>query len=189
MKKQFILVLGTTGSGKSTQMRLLRERLADCVYALSITTRPMRSHEEEGENYFFVTEAEFQQYQREGKLLESAHNNGVAWYGMLKGPIEKALSEGKTIVRECSVEGLRTIMESPFAKHVYSIFLMPPSIEHIKKVLVERDNLSEEEVEERLAIARNEIAASELCDKKILSEEGLMEKVYTQLSKAILEVM
>lgn len=189
MKKQFILILGTTGSGKSTQMKLLKERHPEFTYALSITTRPMRPHEMEGENYFFVSEEEFDQYKREGKLLESALNHGKGWYGMLKSPIEKAISEGKTVIRECSIEGLRTIMDSNLAKHVYSIFLMPPSIEHIKKRILERDPMSEDELEARLMSSRNEIASSELCDKKILSEEGQIEKVFKQLSKAILEVV
>ncbi len=185
MKKQLILVLGTTGSGKGTQIAKLKEKHPEYMYALSVTSRPMRPGEVDGENYFFISQEEFEEYIKEGRLLEYDQSHGKHYYGILKSPVEKAIEEGKVVVREISMDGLNAIMDSPLAKYVYSIFFMPPSIEHIKKRILERAPISKEELERRLKTARVEIAASESCDKKILSEEGEIEKIYAQFEKAV----
>jgi len=187
MKKQLILILGTTGTGKGTQIALLKERHPEFQYALSVTSRPIRPGEEEGENYFFVSKEEFESYIREGMLLEYDQSHGKHYYGILKKPLEDAIEDGKVVIREISMRGFKELMDTPLAKHIYSIFLMPPSIEHVKKRILARAPMADEEVERRLASARNEIAASELCDKKILSEEGQIEKIYGQLEKSILQ--
>lgn len=187
MSKQFILLLGVSGSGKGTVMRRLKREHPEFVYPLSLTTRPMREGEQDGVQYHFTDEATFMRYAEEGKLLEWAKIHHQQYSGILKDPVEQALKDGKTVVREVDVQGLRSILDSTLGPKVKSIFLLPPSEALLIQRIQRRSKLSDSEISRRLASAKEEIrAAQQLCDVLILSEENKEDVIYHEVEDAIL---
>lgn len=92
-----VVVSGPSGSGKGTLCNMLREALPDLSYSISLTTRPPRGDEQNGVEYFFVTEEEFKKRIEAGEFLEWAEVYGY-YYGTLLFTVEKLLSEGRNVL-------------------------------------------------------------------------------------------
>lgn len=184
--RRLIFILGVTGSGKGTMIGMLRERHPEFLYPLSLTTRPMRHGEVEGQVYHFTTEEDFKRAIDAGELLEWAHIHQQQYSGILKAPVVEALKAGRTVVREIEIQGLHTIMQSDLAPHVFSVFLLPPSLDLIRERILKRSALAEDEVQRRLQTAIGEMEQAPECDLQIVAEEGQQEKIYAQLEAAIL---
>lgn len=185
MKKRFIVIVGTSGSGKTTIINLLKERHPDFFFPSAFTTREKRPGEIPGTTYDFISRAEFEAHIENGELLEWAINHSKEYYGMLRKPVEEALNAGKTIVREMSIAGLEDTLKTDLADQVYSIFLTPPSLELMKQRIMKRSHLADEEIERRMESSKKEIEESHICDITILAEENEIEKIYEQVDDAI----
>lgn len=184
--RRLILILGVSGSGKGTMIGMLRERHPEFVYPLSLTTRPMREGEQDGQVYHFTSKEDFERAIAAGELLEYALVHQQQYSGLLKGPVMEALQAGKTVVREIDIQGLESIKATELAAQVLSIFLLPPSLDLIKDRILKRSALTEEEVQRRLHTAIGEVEHANLCDVQILAEENQQEKIYAQMEAAIL---
>lgn len=187
MHGKLILLLGPSGVGKGTVRALLKERHPEFVFPPSVTTRVPRPGEVDGDNYFFISHEEFQEKLQKHEFLEWASPHGLEYYGTLIDPIRKALEAGKTVIREIDLKGLRTVLGTSLRPNVYSIFLTPPSLEDLQRRIEGRSALSSLEMKKRLLRAEQEIAESDICDKKILAEEGEIDKIYRQVEEAIAE--
>ena len=182
----FVLLLGPSGVGKGTTLSLLKARHREFFFPLSCTTRPMRPGEEQGETYFFVSEQEFMRKKEEGAFLEWAHVHGIQYSGILRAPVEEALSYGRNVVREVNYEGYDSIMQTSLADRVVSIFITVPNIEMLYERIKRRSDLPEEEVRHRLASAEQEIAQAGRYDYQVMSVEGDPEAVYREVERIIL---
>lgn len=187
MLGKLILLLGPSGVGKGTIRALLKAHHPEFVFPPSVTTRVPRPGEVSGDNYFFISHEEFQEKLQKHEFLEWASPHGLEYYGTLLDPIREALKEGKIVIREMDLKGLRTILETSIEPYIYSIFLTPPSIDDLKRRIEGRSTLSELEMKKRLLRAEQEIAESDICDKKILAEEGEIDKIYRQVEACIAE--
>lgn len=188
MKKRFFVLVGTSGSGKTTIMNLLRERHPEFYFPVAATTRDPRPHEIPGTTYTFVSDDEFQRMIQSGELLEWAINHSKEYYGMLRQPVENALNNGQIVVREMSIAGLKETLATDLGDQVYSIFLTPPSLDLMRQRILKRSHLPEEEIQRRMESAKKEIEESHICDVRILAEENQQEKIYNQVLETILTV-
>ena len=188
MNKRFFVLVGTSGSGKTTIMNLLREKHPEFCFPVAATTRDPRPHEVPGTTYTFVSDEEFQRMIASGELLEWAINHSKEYYGMLRQPVVEALEKGQIVVREMSIAGLRETLATDLGDQVHSIFLTPPSLELMKQRILKRSHLPDEEIERRMESAKKEIAESHICDTQILAEENQVEKIYNQVLDTILTV-
>lgn len=154
---QLVIISGPSGVGKSTICRQLMEEYENVCLSVSVTTRPKAKNEIEGQDYYFVSQDEFNNWAEQGKFLEFAEVFGNM-YGTLKENVDKALNEGKTIILEIDVQGARRIKEIyPGAK---MIFILPPTQKDLAERMNNRAREDEETARIRLEGADNEIAAA-----------------------------
>ena len=142
MHGKLILLLGPSGVGKGTIRALLKARHPEFFFPPSVTTRTPRPGEVDGDNYFFISREEFEERLQKHEFLEWASPHGLEYYGTLLHPIRQALHEGKTVIREMDLKGLRVVYETALEPYIHSIFLMPPSIDDLRKRIENRGSLS-----------------------------------------------
>lgn len=188
-----VLILGPSGVGKGTQIKLLQERHPDFIFPKSVSTRKMRPGESDGNPYYFISDEQFDEHVANHNFLEYAVVHQSARYGTLKEPIEKALAEGKTVIKELDIQGLKNILETmekgeaDFLKDkLKTIFIMPPDEETLIERITGRSEIKEVELNARLKSAHHEINDAHLCTDIInTSREDSIEEVYKKLESVI----
>ena len=153
----FVLT-GTSGEGKSTLAKLLVERVPELALAISGTTRPMRSGEQDGRDYWFLTDEEFDRRLQEGDFLEwvelpwgEGYRSGTLW-----SELERITGEGQSPVLEIETGGALAVRDRVPA--AVTIFVTAPSREERERRLRLRATESEGEIDERLDIAEQQSA-------------------------------
>lgn len=163
------VLAGPTAVGKGTVSAQVRARYPEVWLSVSATTRAPRPGEVDGVHYFFVDDAEFDRMVAAGDLLEWAAVHGRHRYGTPRGPVERALAEGRPALLEIDLQGARQVRASmPEARFV---FLAPPTWEELVRRLVGRGTEDEAERERRLSTARTELAAEPEFDVTIVNED------------------
>ena len=155
----------------------------------------MRPGESNGNPYFFISDEEFDQHISEGNFLEWAEVHQAARYGTLRQPIEEALDEGKTVIKELDIQGLIQIKSTIeqegnelIKQHLRSLFIMPPSTETLIKRITERAPIKEVELQARLESAEKEIRQAGICDIIIeTQEDDNVEEVYQKIDQKMTE--
>lgn len=179
------LILGPSGSGKGTVLEVLRKNHPEFVFPLSCTTRAMRPGEKDGEVYHFVNKEEFQRLMAAGDFLEWAVVHGENYYGTLKDEILKPLEQGKTVIREVDVQGLRSIRELIPKENLRSIFLTVDGWDTLRRRILKRSELPEEELQRRRQSFMSEMEWQKECDIVIVSTEGEIEKLIADTEAAL----
>ena len=142
--------------GKGTLIRGLRSRIPELELSVSATTRKPRPGEENGADYHFLSDAEFDERLRADEFVEHASYSGNR-YGTLRSELARHASAGVPVVLEIEVQGARQIREAmPEAEQV---FIAPPSVDALRERLVGRGTDAVEDVERRLATALDELEA------------------------------
>lgn len=164
MSKQFsrygilFVVSAPSGAGKSTLCDALRQT-PDFVYSVSCTTRPPRAGEIEGEDYHFLSEAEFAARLTGGEFLEHANVHGK-FYGTLRDPILTNLHDGVDVLIDIDTQGAAAIraFDDAFVRQALAdVFIMPPDLEELRRRLTKRGTETEEQIEVRLETAAREM--------------------------------
>jgi guanylate kinase len=173
---------GPSGVGKSTVVARLREAYPEIWLSVSVTTRPPRPGEVDGIQYHFVDDAEFDRLIERGALLEWArfvdHRHGT-----LRAPVEVKLAAGIPVLLEIDLAGARQVRrEMPAA---LLVFLAPPSWEELTRRLAGRGTERPDIIEQRLAEARNELAAQSEFDVTLVNTS--VDEVCEQLVALMLE--
>ena len=156
-----IIISAPSGAGKTTICQSLKQRLPDLDFSVSHTTRPPRKNEQDGVDYHFVSTETFLAMTNRNEFLEWAkiHDH---YYGTSRKNIEVTLQQGKDLVLELDVQGVESLRALKY-RGVY-IFILPPSMEELRKRLTGRGTESENQIEKRLAVGREEISKSHLYD-------------------------
>ncbi|QFS82995.1 Guanylate kinase [Roseivivax sp. THAF40] len=152
-----IILSSPSGAGKSTMARAMRHWDENIVFSVSATTRPPRKGEVDGEDYHFVSEAEFKRMVAEGEMLEHAHVFGN-FYGSPKAAVSEAIESGRDVLFDIDWQGAQQIRNSALAPHTLSIFLLPPSIAELKRRLEGRGQDGPEIIEKRMLKSWDEIS-------------------------------
>jgi guanylate kinase len=166
---RLVVLAGPTAVGKGTVSAYIRAHFPQVWLSVSMTTRPPRPGEVDGVHYHFVDDAEFDRLVAAGEFLEYAIVHGRAKYGTPRGPVERALREGRLAMLEIDLQGARQVRDSmPGALFA---FLAPPSWEELVRRLVGRGTEGDEERERRLQTARDELAAAPEFDVVIVNDD------------------
>lgn len=152
-----VLFSGPSGVGKDTVLDIILSKDECLQRSVSLTTREKRSGETDGEDYYFITKDEFSQMIKDGQVLEYAQY-GENIYGTPKAPVDMWLKEGKTVILKIEVKGAQKIRE--LYPEALSIFLLPPSMGVLEDRIRRRATESEDDINRRLEIAKNEILRS-----------------------------
>ncbi len=155
---RIVIISGPSGAGKSTVVRRLLEVCAlPLTLSVSATTRAPRPGEIDGQDYHFLTVAEFQRRRENGDFLESKEVFARGdYYGTLRSETASGLSQGKWVILEIDVEGALSVLEQdPTA---ITIFLHPGSMTELERRLRSRGTDSEPSIQRRLEVARREMA-------------------------------
>jgi guanylate kinase len=166
----FVLT-GTSGEGKSTLAKLLVERVPEVALAISATTRPMRPGEEDGRDYWFVSDEEFDRELEGGGFLEwvelpwgEGHRSGTLWK-----ELERITAGGRSPVLEIETNGALAVRDRVPA--AVTIFITAPSREERERRLRLRATESEGEIDERLDIAEQQSALAAEFDYTVVNDD------------------
>ena len=149
----FFVISAPSGAGKTSLVKALINQTADCRAAISHTTRPKRSEEIDGRDYYFVSDQEFSELDAKGGFLESAKVFDYA-YGTSLDEAKKIIKSGKILILEIDWQGALQIKEK--YKSAKSIFILPPSLDALRSRLEMRAQDSDETVEKRMKKAISE---------------------------------
>lgn len=177
---KLILFSGPSGVGKDTLLDILLTKDPTLQKSVSITTRLKRDGERDGIDYFFITPDDFEAMLESNNVLEFA-KYGKNLYGTPKAPVDRWLSEGKTVILKIEVQGAAKI------KQMYpdstAIFIMPPSLQILENRLRQRGTENEDDLVSRLDIAREEIKRS--CDYDFVIINDTLEEAADEALKII----
>ncbi|MHC4098572.1 MAG: guanylate kinase [Planctomycetota bacterium] len=170
---KIVIVSGPSGVGKSTICKDVAKRLNNVYLSVSVTTRP-KSAEVDGQDYWFISENEFQQRLDKGLLLEHAEVFGHL-YGTPKEKVDEALQQGSSVILEIDVQGARQIKR--IHKDAVMIFVLPPTQKELAERMKLRGREDIEAAEDRLNGASGEIAAAWQYYKHMVINDNLQQAV------------
>ena len=151
------IISAPSGAGKTTLCEEIRKHYPDLVYSISYTTRPPRPAEQEGRDYFFITQPAFEKGIAEGRWAEWANVHGY-YYGTSARLVQNALDAGRSILMDIDVQGARQML-TRFPGAV-TIFIMPPSLDELKRRLLARGTDDDATIAVRMQNAQVEISQS-----------------------------
>ena len=155
-RRGLLFVLSSpSGAGKSTIARMILEADDGIGLSVSATTRPIRAGEEDGEDYHFVSNDEFDQLIANGAFLEWAHVFGHR-YGTLEREVRRTIEEGRDVLLDIDWQGTQQLKQVD--PDIVRVFILPPSMEELERRLRTRATDSDEVIASRMARAAAEIS-------------------------------
>ena len=167
-RAKLFVIAAPSGAGKTTLVRALLERNPSLSFSISYTTREKREIEEDGRDYFFVSEEQFAKLEAEGKLLESAQVFDNR-YGTGRAQVEARLAAGRDVILEIDWQGARQVRQS--MPECDSVFILPPSLMELERRLRDRRTDSEKVILRRLKDAIGDISHWDEFDYVIINDD------------------
>jgi guanylate kinase len=162
------IVSGPSGAGKGTLVKQLLGRVPDVWVSVSVTTRPPRPGEEEGREYFFLTNEEFDGLLERDGVLEWAQVHGNR-YGTPKAEVEERVAQGKQVILEIDPQGAMQVKE--LQPDSVLVFVTAPSMEELRRRLEARGSETEEQVKLRLTNAERELLFAEEYGHVVINDD------------------
>jgi guanylate kinase len=154
VRRRLFVVTGPSGAGKGTLIRKLVRERTDLEVAVSATTRARRPGEEDGRDYYFLTEHEFLRRVEAGDFVEHVEYVSGHRYGTLRDEVDRILASGRSAVLELETEGAKEVQRT--SADAVTIFVQAPSFDELERRLRERATESAGEIGERLELARRQ---------------------------------
>jgi guanylate kinase len=171
------VISGPSGVGKGTVKDAVLKRLTDIKLSISATTRPPRTGEIDGQDYFFISHEKFQTMNQNGEFLECAqvYDN---MYGTPEVFVKNNLVNGFDVMLEIDIQGAMQV-KGKMPQGVF-IFIEPPSIEELAMRICKRGKDSEDSIKKRMAACREEMEHSRYYDYLVMNDDLLeaVDKVY-----------
>lgn len=167
--RKVIIFSAPSGSGKSTIIGHLLKRVPGLEFSISATSRKPRQGEQDGKDYYFLTEDDFKQRVAEDKFVEWVEVYQGTCYGTLKSEIERIWDKGNTVIFDVDVLG-GVSLKKIFGQKALSIFIQPPSIEVLEQRLRNRGTETEESLRKRIERAEMELQYSNQLDVVVVND-------------------
>lgn len=175
---KLIVISGPSGVGKDTVLGLFRQRNPDWRESPSVTTRQPRAGEVDGKDYYFISPTEFKTMIKKHELLEWVEYTGH-FYGTLRQPIEAALKEGRNVIVRKEIQGALFIKDAIPQSIV--ICLLPDEEEALEKRFRGRATDSEELLNARMELAKEELKFKEHFDHIVINPHNDPEKAVSEI--------
>lgn len=181
---KIIIVSAPSGCGKSTIINAIMERAnVPLQFSVSATNREPRTGEQNGVNYHFLTTEEFQLHIANGDFVEYEEVYPGRFYGTLRSEVEQRCANGENVVLDIDVKGGVNVKRI-FGSKALSIFIMPPSVEELRRRLESRATDSADDIDRRVAKAEFEISFAPQYDTVVVND-NLAEAIDLTESKII----
>ena len=167
-KGELIVFAAPSGAGKSSLIKEIISNNENIELSVSATTRSPREGEIHGKDYFFISDNEFNNLKTEEAFIENASVHGYQ-YGTLKSLVEEKLNNNIRVVLDIDVQGYNQIAAS--VENIISIFIIPPSLDELRKRLLLRGLDTEDVIEKRLINAKNELKYAKSFENIVLNDD------------------
>ena len=167
---KLIIFSAPSGAGKSTIVRYLLAQGMPLQFSISATSRAPRGEEKNGVEYYFLTPEEFKKRIANNEFLEYEEVYTDKFYGTLKSEVDRILHEGRNVIFDVDCIGGLNIKKI-YGERALSIFVMPPSVEELRKRLEKRGTDAPEVINARLAKAEYEISFASQFDIVVLNDD------------------
>lgn len=166
---KLIVISGPSGAGKSTVVFKAIEARSNVCFSTSVTTRKPRPGEVDGKEYFFVDLDRFKEMVENDELLEHAEYVANS-YGTPRSYVEQKLSDGVDVILDIEVQGARQVNEK--LPDAVKVFIIPPSMDELKRRLEARGTDTARAIEARLIRARQEYKEADFYDYIIVNDDA-----------------
>ena len=165
-----IIFSAPSGAGKSTVVRHLLGLHPEFEFSVSATSRAPRGSEKDGVDYFFIDADRFRELIAEDAFVEYEEVYKDRFYGTLKSEVQRIWSAGHVIVFDVDVKGGCNIKQH-YGDKALSIFIMPPSVDELRRRLESRATDAPEVIDQRIARAEFEIGFADKFDKVVVNDD------------------
>jgi len=177
-----IVISGPSGVGKDSVLEEMQARGLPFHFVITATTRPPRSDEVDGADYFFLSQDEFARMIDEGELLEYAVVY-KDYKGIPKSQVREALASGKNVIMRIDVQGAETVRE--LAEDALLIFLTPQNEEELINRLKKRNTETKESLKLRIATTRQEYKKIDLFDYIVVNKDDRLNETVDTIEAII----
>ncbi len=164
-----VIFSAPSGSGKTTIVKALLDRYPTFEFSISATSRAPRGAEQHGKDYYFLSQEEFAARVAEDAFVEWEEVYAGTSYGTLKSEVERIWAKGHVILFDVDVMG-GINLKHIFGEAACSIFIMPPSVEELRRRLIGRGTDTQEVIEKRVAKAAFEIEKAPAFDHTVIND-------------------
>ncbi len=178
---KLIVIVAPSGAGKTTISNKLLEEFPQIKFSVSATTRPPRKNEQNGVEYFFLSNGEFDEAIEHNGFLEWEEYSGNR-YGTLHSEVDKLMKKSYFPLLDIEVKGALNVKKM-YAEDCVSVFIQPPSIKELKRRLLSRGSETRESLEKRLKRAEHEIMYANHFDFVVTNDD--LETAYKQVKTII----
>ncbi|MBQ8204254.1 MAG: guanylate kinase [Alistipes sp.] len=168
--RKLIIFSAPSGSGKTTIVRELLKRFDCFEFSISATSRQPRGQEQNGIDYYFMSNDEFRSRVERDEFVEWEEVYAGTCYGTLKSEMERIWNNGNVIIFDVDVMGGINLKQL-FGDNACSIFIMPPSVEELERRLRGRGTDAEEVIAKRIAKAEFELSKATEFDFKVVNDD------------------
>lgn len=181
MKTKIIIVAAPSGAGKSSFVERIAAENARLHDVITHTTRPMRNNESQGKPYFFTSPEDFKKKIEENFFVEWAvvHRN---MYGTSHEQIQQSWAQDKVAIMDIDIQGAATF-KAKYPNEAKTIFILPPSIEELRRRVIKRDGGAPADLEVRMLNAENEMKMAGDFDVRIINDD--FDRSYTEFKKIV----
>ena len=183
-KRKVLIISAPSGAGKSTLVSHLLEAGLPLMFSVSATSRKPRGDEVNGREYYFITAAEFRRRVRRGEFVEWQEVYRGHYYGTLHRELDRINGEGKIPLFDVDVMG-GINLKKIFGEDALSVFVMPPSVEELRRRLTRRGTDSPEKIEMRVEKAASEILLADRFDLVIINDR--LEEACAEILRIVTE--
>ncbi|MFW2343612.1 guanylate kinase [Brevundimonas sp.] len=173
-----LIVASPSGAGKTSLCRRLMADHGGLELSVSMTTRAIRPGEQAGRDYHFVDETEFQRLIEADAFLEWANVHGNL-YGSPRAPVDRALAEGRDVLFDIDWQGAREVARR-CPEDAVRVFILPPSLEELRRRLVTRSQDAEDVIDRRIRNAKGEIEHAAEFDYVFVNDD--FDRSYAELA-------
>ena len=179
-----VVISGPSGVGKDAALQGMKLLQRPWRYIITATTRPKRPGERDGIDYIFMSPEEFRTLMTEDGFLECAEVYGT-WYGVPRSQADEAMASGNDVIVKTDIQGARTLRSK--IPEALLIFLAPPTMEELRRRLLERKSETEEALRRRIETAETEMERQDEFDYVVVNHNDRLDEAVEEIDRIIRE--